>query len=173
MKKHSFGLSLGLLLGLGGYALPGMAGADEAVKPSPNGIEMPKDYKDWKVISLSHRTDFPSLRVILGNDIAVAAAREGKTNPWPDGAILGKVVWRDSTNEKWEAATEPGDFAAAEFMVKDATKYTDTGGWGYARWIGLDQKPYGEDASFAQQCVACHAPVADRDYVFTTPAVMP
>ena len=57
------------------------------VKPAPNGIELPKNYKDWKVISQSHRIDNNTLRIIIGNDTAIEDSREGKTNPWPNGAI--------------------------------------------------------------------------------------
>lgn len=61
----------------------------------------------------------------------------------------------------------------AEFMTKDAAKFSATGGWGYARWLGKDQKPYGKDASFVQECVGCHTPVKDRDWVFTHPVQLP
>ena len=58
-------------------------------------------------------------------------------------------------------------------MIKDSRQYAQSGGWGYARWLGLDQQPYGDDAGFVEECLACHTPVADRDYVFTTPAILP
>jgi len=147
--------------------------ANNTVKPSPNGISLPEAYKDWKVISISHRTDNQSMRTILGNEIAVKAAREGNTNPWPKGSILGKLVWKQKAEEHWPTAIAPDKFVHAEFMLKDSVKYKDTGGWGYARWLGLDQKPYGNDKSFALECMACHTPVKGNDWVFTTPAVMP
>jgi hypothetical protein len=152
-----------------------VAGAAHAGKPAPtpNGIEMPEGYKDWRVISVAHRTDNNTMRVIVGNDAAIAAARAGKTNPWPNGTILGKVVWKAKTSEHWEKATVPGDFVHAEFMIKDAKKHAATGGWGYARWTGMDQKPYGKDANVAQECVACHTPVKSRDWVYTQPAILP
>lgn len=153
-------------------ALAVMAAADSPA-PAPNGIDLPENYKDWRVIAPSHRTDNNTIRVIVGNDAAVEAARAGETNPWPDGAILGKLVWKDAQHESWDSATVPGDFILAEFMVKNATKFGDTGGWGYARWIGLDQKPYGQDADFAQECYSCHIPVKDQDYVFTNPVKLP
>ena len=153
-------------------ALTGIASA-EAVKPAPNGLTLPEGYKNWSVISSSHRTDNKTLRVILGNDVAVKAARAGKTNPWPDGAILGKLVWKDRADDNWKAATVPAKFVHAEFMYKDATKYKESGGWGWARWVGLEQKPYGKDASFWKECHSCHLPVKGRDLVFTTPAKMP
>ena len=52
------------------------------------------------------------MRVIVGNDLAIASARSGKTNPWPDGAILGKIVWKNTKHEAWPAATVPGKFLA-------------------------------------------------------------
>ena len=50
-------------------------------QPAPNGIELPENYKDWPVISSSHRIDNYTLRVIVGNEIAVKVARAGQTNP--------------------------------------------------------------------------------------------
>lgn len=143
------------------------------VRPAPNGIEMPQGYRNWRVIASSHRTDNNTLRVILGNDTAIEAVRYGKTNPWPDGSIMAKIVWKDKTHEKWPTATIPGEFDHVEYMIKDSVKYAATGGWGFARWLGLAQKPYGKDADFVQECFGCHQPVKDNDYVFTHPAVIP
>lgn len=108
------------------------------------------------MIASSHRTDKNSLRVILGNDIAIQAARAKHTNPWPEGSILAKLVWEDKTHDAWSTATVPGSFVHAEFMVKDSQKYFSTGGWGFARWLGLEQRPYGSDASFVTECMGCH-----------------
>lgn len=143
------------------------------IPPAPNGITFPTGYQDWRVIASSHRTDNNTLRVIVGNDVAIDAARAGQTNPWPDGAILGKLVWKDTTHENWPAATVPGEFVHAEFMFKDNASYAETGGWGFARWLGQDQKPYGKDAGFVQECFGCHTPVRGNDYVFTHPVVLP
>ena len=163
-------LAIALTIGLG---LTGGLAWAAGHQPAPNGIELPKGYKDWRVIASSHRTDNNTLRVILGNDRAIEAARAGRTKPWPDGAILAKLVWKDRNDENWDAATVPGRFVHAEFMVKDAKKYGETGGWGFARWLGAEQKPYGEDADFVQECFGCHTPVESRDYVFTTPIKLP
>lgn len=143
------------------------------VAPAPNGLELPENYRDWKVISQSHRLDNNTLRIIIGNDAAITAARKGKTEPWPDGSILGKLVWKQKTDENWEKAIVPGKFVHAEFMYKDSEKHAATGGWGYARWLGLEQKPYGKDSNFSQECYVCHTPVKNRDYVFTTPVSLP
>ncbi len=54
-------------------------------------------------------------------------------------------------------------------MAKDAAKYKKSGGWGYARWVGIDQKPYGK----LHECFDCHQIVEDKDYVFSKPAKLP
>ena len=144
-----------------------------AVDAAPNGITLPAGYKDWRLISVSDRTDNGTLRAILGNDIAIQAARAGKTNPWPDGTVFAKLVWKAGKHEKWDSAMVPGNFVHAEFMTKDAGQYAATGGWGFARWLGMEQKPYGMDAGFVQECFGCHTPVKDNDYVFTHPVKLP
>lgn len=142
-----------------------------ADSPAPShGIDYPEGWQQWATIAVSHRTDNQTIRVILGNDIAVKAARSGATNPWPDGTILGKVVWKDTELKDWQKATAPGEFVHAEFMHKDSEEYASTYGWGWARWTGLEQKPF---AGGAQVCIACHTPVQGRDWVFTDPAAFP
>ena len=158
---------------VGALPLAIAAFATHAADPAPNGITLPEGYKDWRLISVSQRTDNNTIRAILGNDVAIKAARDGNTNPWPNGAVLAKLVWKNAKNDKWESAIEPGAFVHAEFMLKDSAKHAATGGWGYARWLGADQKPYGKDASFAQECVGCHTPVKDRDWVYTHPIKLP
>ena len=162
-------LSVAIVLITAGLILAGNSKAP----PAPNGINIPEGYTEWRILAPSHRTDNNTIRVILGNDTAIQAARSGKTNPWPDGTILAKMVWKDTVHSQWPAATVPGAFVHSEFMIKDTEKYPETGGWGFARWLGLDQKPYGESPSFVQECFGCHQPVKDNDYVFTRPAALP
>jgi len=139
--------------------------------PAPsNGIAYPTGWQNWATISATHRADNNTLRVILGNDIAVKAARSGQTNPWPDNAILGKVVWKEQRLANWAEAVVPAELVHAEFMFKDAAKYPDSCGWGWARWLGLEQKPFDQGPS---SCISCHTPVKDRDWVFNDPATFP
>jgi hypothetical protein len=149
------------------------ASVAQAAEPAPNGMTLPAGYRDWALIASSHRSDNNTLRVILGNEIAVRAARAGQTRPWPNGTVLAKLVWKDQAHAAWPTAQVPGNFVHAEFMTKDDARFADTGGWGFARWVGMDQRPYGTDAGFVQECFACHAPVKDNDWVFTHPAVLP
>jgi len=144
--------------------------AADKTPASSHGVPYPEGWQNWATIAVSHRTDNNTLRVILGNAVAVKAARSGNTNPWPDGAVLGKVVWKDTKLENWEAAIAPSEFVHAEFMFKDSKKYTDSYGWGWARWVGLEQKPFDKGMKV---CIACHTPVKNRDWVFTEPASLP
>jgi hypothetical protein len=143
--------------------------SDKSYAPS-HGIDYPDGWKEWATIAVSHRSDNGTLRVILGNDVAVNAARSGSTDPWPDGAIIGKAVWKDTELANWQAATAPGEFVHAEFMFKDSVKYAESYGWGWARWIGPDQEPF--DGGM-QVCISCHTPVKSRDWVFTDSARFP
>lgn len=122
-------------------------------------------YIDWRLLGVSHREDKKTLRAILGNDTAIEAARNDQTKPWPDGSVLAKVVWKESTHPNWPQAIVPGEFASAEAMVKDSVKYAGTGGWGFGRWEA-GQLVMHEEAK-AKECFACHAPMKHNDYVYT------
>ena len=138
-----------------------------------NGIPFPTNYRDWKVIAVSHRLDRNSVRVIIGNDIAVKAARSKNINPWPDGSLLVKVPWRQRKLPAWQDSWVTGDLLSVSVMLKDSKQFKDTLGWGFATWQGLDLKlPKDHDAT-VQKCVDCHAPEADHDYVFTVPSILP
>lgn len=165
MKKSL--LFLAILL-----ALPSLHAEEAKPAVGANGIAMPEGYKNFRLIGVSQRSDDQTLRAILGNDIAIDAARAGKTNPWPNGTVLAKLNWKHKTSDKFPAATIPGDFGRADFMVKDDKKYAATGGWGWGRWIGMEQKPY-DKADLAQECLACHSAVKDQDFVFTRPVALP
>ena len=144
------------------------------VQSSANNIEYPKGLTHWRVISTSQRSDNNTQRVILGNSAAIKAARANMPQTqWPDGAIIAKLVWKNTTLETWKAATVPGDFVHAEIMVRDGKKYATTGGWGFARWAGLDLTPHSQESSAAEACFACHQAAKGTNYVFTIPAKLP
>jgi Cytochrome P460 len=145
----------------------------EAPALAPNGIDLPNDYQSWQILGISHRSDKNSLRIILANPVAAKAASEGRNNPWPDGSMIAKLAWKDSTHPQFPAATVPGDLSHVEIMVRDSKKYAETQGWGYARWLGMAQKPYGENADFGKECAACHLQAKETGYVFTRKAQLP
>ena len=86
----------------------------------------------------------------LGNDVAIKAFRAG-TVPFPDGTIIARLAWKQTTSEENSRALGPvaekqlgpegaqkllsqsfvaGPALNVQFMVKDSKKYASTGGWG-------------------------------------------
>lgn len=155
------GLAAVALLNLGNaYAETPVAKAEKPVHG---------EYRDWRVLGVSHRTEKNTLRAIVGNDKAIEAGRAGKINPWPDGAIIGKIVWKERPHPNWPSAIVPGEFAKAEAMIKDSKKFPETGGWGFGHWEG--DKLVMNTKEQSAECFACHTAVKDADYVFTIPAL--
>jgi hypothetical protein len=139
-----------------------------AVKVAYNGISYHDlaSFGNWKAISTTERYDNGTLRVIMGNDIAIAAIRQGQTNPWPKGATFAKVAWDQLPDSAGEI--HAGAFKQVEFMIRDNDQYAATDGWGFARWVGgLGLKAYGKDAGFTTECVNCHRSMGGFDHVFT------
>lgn len=149
-----------------------MAASTAQLPVSPNGIALFADYRNWQLIAPSYREDKKQIRAIYGNPVAFKAMQE-KVRPMPDGAVLAKVAWTVKKHPSFPVATEPDQFVQVEFMVKDEVKYQATGGWGYARFVGNDYRPYGKDADFVKECVGCHTPVKGNDYLFTSFAPSP
>jgi hypothetical protein len=142
--------------------------ADELASPI-YGVTIPAGYRDWKLISVGRLAGSNNdLRAKLGNDIAVKAYREG-TIPFPDGAIVARLAWHETTSAENNKALGEGDSFVTgsptnlEFMVKDSKKYAATGGWGFAQFT--DGKPDSE--ALHKTCFSCHEPAKDNDFVFT------
>jgi hypothetical protein len=142
--------------------------ADEPASPI-YGVTIPKGYRDWKLISVGRLAGSNrDLRAKLGNDIAIRAYRE-RTLPFPDGAIIARLAWHETTSEQNNKALGDGDSFVTgsatnlEFMVKDSKKYAATGGWGFAQFT--DGKPDSE--ALHKTCFSCHEPAKGNDFVFT------
>jgi Cytochrome P460 len=160
--------------------VPERAAAEVPVAPGPgddtlNGLSLPAQMADWRVIGVTNVAGEPgTVRVIVGNDTAVEAARSGETNPWPEGTMMGHLQWTaQASTSPGSSATVPGAFAAATLMVKDSDQYAADGGWAYGVWRGTDLVPL-PDPAFDRACVDCHTSrVQDKDYVFTIPGALP
>src|SRR5882757_7200487 len=58
-------------------------------------IKILPGYRDWRLISVAHEEgNLHSFAAVLGNDLAIQAYREGKL-PFPDGAIIAALHYRD------------------------------------------------------------------------------
>jgi hypothetical protein len=139
----------------------------DAVQPEFNGLAFDAAFEGWKLLSITDRGDNNTLRIILGNEIAIHAVQQGNLSPWPDGARIAKIAWQQQTGA--DGLVYPGSFVQVELMVKDHARYKDTEGWGWGRWRGFGLTPYGKDAAFVNECTSCHLPVRGNDYVYTLP----
>jgi Cytochrome P460 len=150
-------------------ALPLASGHAEDEASPIFGVKIPAGYRDWRLISVAHEEgNLNDLRAILGNEVAITTAREGKL-PFPDGTIIARLAWSyDPLEESSKAFGRLQSFVAGppkngvQFMVKDSSKYASTGGWGFAQFN--DGKP--AEAAVQNTCLPCHAIVKARDFVF-------
>jgi hypothetical protein len=128
------------------------------------GVTIPQGYRQWELIAPAEEAaPLNELRVVLGNETAIAAYRNG-TLPFPDGAVFVKLAWKRVQSSEFESASVPGSATTVQVMVKDSRKYPSTGGWGFGRFVN------GQSADEAQHetCFACHeAGVENHDFVFT------
>src|SRR5918995_6218113 len=169
MRRIIFVLVAGVALaGVVAFTAPASRHADQEAAPI-FVTEIPPGYRDWRLISVAHEAgDLNDIRAILGNDVAINAYREG-TLPFPDGTIIARLAWSyDASEENNRVFGRPQSFVAGppkngvQFMVKDASKYAATGGWGFAQFN--DGKP--ADEAVHNTCFACHEVVKARDFVF-------
>jgi hypothetical protein len=170
MRRTVFVLfAAGALAGAAAHVAPAAGQAEGDAAPI-FGVELPPGYRDWRLISVAREEGkLDDLRAILGNDLAVAAAREGKL-PYPDGAIIARLAWAHVPSEennrvfgRFQSFVAGPPKNGVQFMVKDSRRYASTGGWGFAQFDG--GKPASEAVHDA--CFACHEPAKARDFVFT------
>jgi hypothetical protein len=133
------------------------------------GIKIPPGYRDWRVVSVAHEEgNLHSFAIVLGNDLAIKAYRDGKL-PFPDGSIIAALHYGHvASEENNKVFGDPQSFVPGpptndQFMVKDSKKWASTGGWGFAHF-NKDGTPGNE--ALLKTCAPCHAK-ATRDFVFT------
>jgi hypothetical protein len=163
-----------------------MAAQDRYTLKVPSGLAFSdfRGYEDWQVVAPSHTDASNVMRVIVANPVMMKAYRAGfPTNgqPFPDGSKIAKIEWKPSkiTSAPFSAAapdTVPGALTEVEFIEKDAKRFADTNGWGYAAFkydaasdaftpVTLADKP--PQANDAKCGAACHKLAASKDYIFT------
>jgi hypothetical protein len=150
-----------------GSMLAAAVGADEAVSPI-YGVKIPAGYRDWSLVNVGHEAaNLNDFRVVLGNDIAYKAFRDG-TRPFPDGAMIARLAWKYVPSAEnnavfgKEQSFVTGAPTNLEFMVKDSKKFPETAGWGFAQFT--DGKPDSEELH--KTCFSCHGPAKGNDYLF-------
>jgi len=163
------GLSMRRASGQDGTMAPATGQAGTSAAGAPHVTEIPKGYRDWRLISIAHEEgNLHSIGALLGNDTAYEAFRTGRL-PYPDGSVLAALHYKDVLSDEnnkvfgQEQSHVAGAPTNIQFMVKDSKKYAATGGWGFGHF-SPDGKP-GTEAQLAT-CFPCHAK-ATRDGVFS------
>jgi hypothetical protein len=168
---------------LGGMAL---AAQDKYTVQVPNGLALSecRGYDDWPVVAVSHpdsmmgASEEPDdvLNLIVANPAMIDAYRAGvpgNGKPFPDGSKIAKIAWKPKQNAEAPFAVKvPDTLAGVGCMVKDSSRFADTGGWGYAQF---DYDPASEtftpntslQGNDAKCGAACHELAKATDYVFT------
>ena len=145
----------------------------------PGGLEFSafRGYEGWQVVATSQNAKL--VAAILANPEMIEAYKAGipgNGKPFPDGAKMAKIHWNPKKNQYFPNTTVPGTQHDVDFMVKDSTRFADSGGWGWAVFnydaasdtftpgTLADEPPQANDAKCG---FACHTLVEKRDYVFT------
>jgi Cytochrome P460 len=166
-----------LLAAIGGVAL---AAQDRYTLQVPGGLAFSefRGYEDWQTVAVSQNGAL--IDVILGNPAMIEAYKAGipgNGKPFPDGAKMAKIHWKATKNaEQPGDPTVPGALDDVDFMVKDAKRFADSGGWGFGVFeydaasdtfrpgTSSDMPPQANDARCG---FACHTIAAAKDYIFT------
>lgn len=166
--KSALTIAVATLASVTAYLLVTAVG--QAVEAPVYVTKIPSGYRDWKVISVAHEEGkLHSLGIVLGNDVAIKAFREG-TLPFPDGAIIAALhyshVPSDENNKVFgdQQSFVPGAPTNIQFEVKDSKKYSATGGWGFGHF-NADGTP--GNAALLKTCFPCHEPAKATDLIYT------
>ena len=163
-----------------------LAAQDRYTLKVPNGLAFSefRGYEDWQVVAPSQTDAQNVMRVILANPVMIRAYRAGipaNGKPFPDGSKIAKIEWRPRkiTDAPFSATTPdtvPGILTEVEFIEKNAKRFADSNGWGYAVFdydaasdtfapgTLAGKPPQGNDAKCG---AACHKLAAAKDYIFT------
>lgn len=119
-------------------------------------------YRDWFHVKSATGDGGKNIHHIYAN---ARALRGYKTGAFSDGSVLVFDVLEFKTKDD-KTATE-GARLRIDVMLKDATRFKSTGGWGYEEYQA-DSRAGSLSDGQAQGCAACHASRKDHDSVFST-----
>lgn len=113
-----------------------------------------------------------TLNVIVANPVmieAYAAGIPGNGKPFPDGAKAAKIQYvpKKSAEAPFDVSI-PGALKDVAFMLKDAERFPDAGGWGYALFdYDSASDRFTPNGTGAACGAACHTIAKSKDFVFT------
>ena len=175
MRKHKVPISPIALAFLTVSVALAFAAQDKYTVKVPGGLAFAefRGYENWQSVGPSLTDAQNVIRVILANPVMIEAYREGvpgNGKPFPDGSKIAKIEWtpKKITDAPFSVAapdTVPNILKEVEFIEKDAKRFPDGHGWGYAVFnydptsdkftpaTAADRPPQRNDAKCG---VACH-----------------
>jgi hypothetical protein len=133
-----------------------------ATHRTPDSVAYPEGYRKWSHVHsalVGPGGGRPGLYHIYANDAAMRGYASGR---FADGSMIAFDLF-DVTVEN--NVTKQAARKLVDVMVKDSVRFADSGGWGFAEFIGDEHvRKEGVQA----QCASCHVSRKDHDYVFST-----
>lgn len=132
------------------------------------GIAIPADFRRWTHVKSGvvlpgnpETAAFAGFHHIHANEAALSGYRTGN---FPDGAI---IVFDLFEIEGGAGTLRAGRRKAVDVMVRHASRYAATGGWGFEEFgAGDPERPVVRDVR--SQCLDCHVRAAGGDLVFSS-----
>ena len=132
-----------------------------------NKVPYPDGYRNWThiktmIIEPGHSLEnpFQGIHHVYANKKAFKGLNDGK---YSDGSVL---VFDLLNYVKKEHTIQESERKLVGVMVKDAKKYSNTGGWGFEGFAANSKTERLTDDGGAS-CFACHAPLTKENYVYT------
>ncbi len=166
------------LAAVGGTVVSAQDTPDKYGLKVPGGLAFSefKGYEDWQAVAVSHPGESQQLNVIVANPAMIEAYRSGipgNGKPFPDGSKMAKLAYGSRQHPDAPFAVKvPDKLSGIGLMVKDSSRFPDTGGWGYAQFdyeTASDAfTPNTSVQNSDAKCgAACHTIAKSKDYVFT------
>lgn len=131
-------------------------------------IPFPEDFRTWahvKSVLVGPESSAFATEAGIHHIYANSAAMEGyRTGKFPNGSI---IVYNLLDTKVVSGNTIEAGTKRVDVMVKDGSRYSASGGWGFARFMGENRSDNVVTADLAAACATCHAKQKDRDYVFS------
>jgi hypothetical protein len=131
-----------------------------------------KDFqKKWHFVTARYRKDNGEMRLTYANDLAWKSLLARSTD-YPDGAVFAKIGFMAEEDPSFTSSLVPSATRKYQLMVRNKKKHADTGGWGFAifgRFGSVAEEHLKDPGTTGQICIACHAAVPEKGYVFSEP----
>jgi Cytochrome P460 len=135
---------------------------------SGGGIPCPVEYRKWvhvKTVLVGPQSPFFKTGGGIHHIYANAKAMEGyQTGKFPDGSVL---VFDLLEVKETNGATVEDARQRIDVMLKDAQRFSSSGGWGFERFLGDSETDRPLTEEHRGECFSCHQQRKTHDFVFS------